>query len=169
MKQQILTQDETIAEITAKHQANAELEIEKFKLSFEVEDARNTLTGKFYSQHDLIDSELSKVTKALHDEHTKAAKALYATQAIQIKDFESKYGVPFLNEPAKAKATTNEKCKYVAQLKDKTGALKYTYNGKNVVGVKGNPITSTIVYKDADGAKQTLNVGTFQTHLSYLA
>jgi hypothetical protein len=43
MKQQILTQDETIAEITAKHQANAELEIEKFKLSFEVEDARNTL------------------------------------------------------------------------------------------------------------------------------
>jgi hypothetical protein len=44
---QILTQDETIAEITAKHQANAELEIEKFKLSFEVEDARNTLTGKF--------------------------------------------------------------------------------------------------------------------------
>jgi hypothetical protein len=24
-----------------------ELEIEKFKLSFEVEDARNTLTGKF--------------------------------------------------------------------------------------------------------------------------
>jgi hypothetical protein len=33
MKQQILTQDETIAEITAKHQANAELEIEKFKLS----------------------------------------------------------------------------------------------------------------------------------------
>jgi hypothetical protein len=26
MKQQILTQDETIAEITAKHQANAELE-----------------------------------------------------------------------------------------------------------------------------------------------
>jgi hypothetical protein len=58
MKQQILTQDETIAEITAKHQANAE--IEKFKLSFEVEDARNTLTGKFYSQHDLIDSELAK-------------------------------------------------------------------------------------------------------------
>jgi hypothetical protein len=56
MKQQILTQDETIA-ITAKHQANAE--IEKFKLSFEVED-RNTLTGKFYSQHDLIDSELAK-------------------------------------------------------------------------------------------------------------
>jgi hypothetical protein len=55
-----LTQDETIAEITAKHQANAELEIEKFKLSFEVEDARNTLTGKFYSQHDLIDSELTK-------------------------------------------------------------------------------------------------------------
>jgi hypothetical protein len=25
----------------------------------------------------------------------KAAKALYAAQAIQIKDFESKYGVPF--------------------------------------------------------------------------
>jgi hypothetical protein len=71
MKQQILTQDETIAEIT-KHQANAELEIEKFKLSFEVEDARNTLTGKFYSQHDLIDSELAK--KKLYDEHTKAAK-----------------------------------------------------------------------------------------------
>jgi hypothetical protein len=65
MKQQILTQDETIAEITAKHQANAELEIEKFKLSFEVEDARNTLTGKFYSQHDLIDSELSKSNKKL--------------------------------------------------------------------------------------------------------
>jgi hypothetical protein len=63
MKQQILTQDETIAEITAKHQANAELEIEKFKLSFEVEDARNTLTGKFYSQHDLIDSELAKEYK----------------------------------------------------------------------------------------------------------
>jgi hypothetical protein len=57
---------------------------------------------------------------------------------------------------------------YVAQLKDKTGALKYTYNG-NVVCVKGEPIKSTIVYKDADGAKQTLNVGTFQTHLSYLA
>jgi hypothetical protein len=54
------------------------------------------------------------------------------------------------------------------QLKDKTGALKYTYNGKDVVGVKGEPIKS-IVYKDADGAKQTLNVGTFQTHLSYLA
>jgi hypothetical protein len=35
MKQQILTQDETIAEITAK-QANAELEIEKFKLSLEL-------------------------------------------------------------------------------------------------------------------------------------
>jgi hypothetical protein len=46
--------------------------------------------------------------------------------------------------------------------------LKYTYNGKDVVGVKGEP-KSTIVYKDADGAKQTLNVGTFQTHLSYLA
>jgi hypothetical protein len=92
MKQQILTQDETIAEITA-NQANAELEIEKFKLSFEVEDARNTLTGKFYSQHDLIDSEHQK--SKLYDEHTKAAKALYATQAIQIKDFESKYGVPF--------------------------------------------------------------------------
>jgi hypothetical protein len=75
----------------------------------------------------------------------------------------------YQNEPAKAKATTNEKCKYVAQLKDKTGALKYTYNGKYVVGVKGEPIKSTIVYKDADGAKQTLNVGTFQTHLSYLA
>jgi hypothetical protein len=58
MKQQILTQDETIAEITAKQMQ--ELEIEKFKLSFEVEDARNTLTGKFYSQHDLIDSELAK-------------------------------------------------------------------------------------------------------------
>jgi hypothetical protein len=26
----------------------------------------------------------------------------------------------------------------------------------NVVGVKGEPIKSTIVYKDADGAKQTL-------------
>jgi hypothetical protein len=63
MKQQILTQDETIAEITAKHQANAELEIEKFKLSLEVDDARNTLTGKFYSQHDLIDSELAKAVK----------------------------------------------------------------------------------------------------------
>jgi hypothetical protein len=37
---------------------------------------------------------------------------------------------------------------------------------KDVVGVKGEPIKSTIVYKDADGAKQ--NVGTFQTHLSYL-
>jgi hypothetical protein len=36
MKQQILTQDETIAEITAKHQANAELEIEKFKLSLKL-------------------------------------------------------------------------------------------------------------------------------------
>jgi hypothetical protein len=35
MKQQILTQDETIAEITAKHQAN-ELEIEKFKLSLKL-------------------------------------------------------------------------------------------------------------------------------------
>jgi hypothetical protein len=46
--------------------------------------------------------------------------------------------------------------------------LKYTYNGKDVVG-EGEPIKSTIVYKDADGAKQTLNVGTFQTHLSYLA
>jgi hypothetical protein len=65
MKQQILTQDETIAEITAKHQANAELEIEKFKLSFEVDDARNTLTGKFYSQHDLIDSELAKKVKSI--------------------------------------------------------------------------------------------------------
>jgi hypothetical protein len=65
MKQQILTQDETIAEITAKHQANAELEIEKFKLSFEVEDARNTLTGKFYSQHDLIDSEVAKAYKRI--------------------------------------------------------------------------------------------------------
>jgi hypothetical protein len=38
---------------------------------------------------------------------------------------------------------------------------------EDVVGVKGEPIKSTIVYKDADGAKQTLNVGTFQTHLSY--
>jgi hypothetical protein len=38
---------------------------------------------------------------------------------------------------------------YVAQPKDKTGALKYTYNGKYVVGVKGEPIKSTIVYKDA--------------------
>jgi hypothetical protein len=51
---------------------------------------------------------------------------LYAAQAIQIKDFESKYGVPFQNEPAKTKATT-EKCKYVAQLKDKTGALNKIY------------------------------------------
>jgi hypothetical protein len=68
--------------------------LKKFKLSFEVEDARNTLTGKFYSQHDLIDSELAKAVK-VYDEHTKAAKALYAAQAIQIKDFESKYGVPF--------------------------------------------------------------------------
>jgi hypothetical protein len=34
MKQQI--QDETIAEITAKHQANTELEIEKFKLSLDL-------------------------------------------------------------------------------------------------------------------------------------
>jgi hypothetical protein len=92
-KQQILTQDETIAEITAKHQANAELEIEKFKLSFEVEDARNTLTGKFYSTR-FNRFWTNKVTKN-YDEHTKAAKALYAAQAIQIKDFESKYGVPF--------------------------------------------------------------------------
>jgi hypothetical protein len=59
--------------------------------------------------------------------------------------------------------------KMYSTTKDKTGALKYTYNGKYVVGVKGEPIKSTIVYKDADGAKQTLNVGTFQTHLSYLA
>jgi hypothetical protein len=35
MKQQILTQDETIAEIT-ENQANAELEIEKFKLSLKL-------------------------------------------------------------------------------------------------------------------------------------
>jgi hypothetical protein len=39
---------------------------------------------------------------------------------------------------------TNEKCKYVAQLKDKTGALKYTYNGKDVVGVKGEQINNSI-------------------------
>jgi hypothetical protein len=55
----------------------------------------------------------------------------------------------------KLKATTNENVG-MWQLKDKTGALKYTYNGKYVVGVKGEPIKSTIVYKDADGAKQNV-------------
>jgi C-terminal processing protease CtpA/Prc len=51
------------------------LKLKVFKLSFD--DARNTLTGKFYSQHDLIDSEVAKAVKELYDEHT-TAKALYA-------------------------------------------------------------------------------------------
>jgi hypothetical protein len=89
----IITNNETIAE-TNRNKANAELKIEKFKTKFGVDDARNTLTGKFYSQHDLIDSEVAKAVKN-YMMNIKAAKALYAAQAIQIKDFESKYGVPF--------------------------------------------------------------------------
>jgi hypothetical protein len=38
---------------------------------------------------------------------------------------------------------------YVAQLKDKTGAL-YTYNGKDVVGVKGNNHQHYHHIQDAD-------------------
>lgn len=66
---------------------------------------------------------------------------------------------------AKKKALSiQDKCEYVAKLADKNGFLKYRYVGGNVVGAKGDPIKSTIVFKDADGNKQTLSVDAYKSH-----
>ena len=132
-------------EIKAYYAAQAEKEIEHLKLSFEVDGAKASLTAKHKGE-----------LKALAVEQAKQSKDLATEQAKEVKAFEAKYGVSFV--PKAQPLSTNEKCKYVMALKGKDGVNKFSFNGTDVIGAKGEPIKSTIIFKDADGNKQSLSV-----------
>jgi hypothetical protein len=152
MKTDSTTLEAKIAEIKAQHQAQAEREIEIYKLSFEVDGARKSLSQKFKAE-----------TNTLEIEVTKLHKDLKAEQAKEITAFESKYGVSFEIKPATPKKksySTNAKAKMISELVI-DGKPKYQYKDGVVVGVKGEPVTSTIVFKDSDKNKQTLAVSAY--------
>lgn len=145
-----------IAEIKAAHEANANREINFYKLSFEVEGASKELAAK----HKAEDKELLSL-------QNKQTKDLLKEQAIDNAGFELKYGIA-LSFPKfkKESVSTNFKCNYISTLKDKNGELKFKYVDGKIVGAKGEPIKSTIIYKDANGIKQSLSVAALINHLS---
>lgn len=148
--------EQKIAEIKAEYETKANSVIEFYKLSFEVEGARKELAAK----HKAEDKELLSL-------QNKQTKDLLKQQAIDNTAFQLKYGVALsLPKFKKESVSTVFKCNYISTLKDKNGELKYKYVDGKIVGAKGEPIKSTIIYKDADGIKQSLSVAALINHLS---
>lgn len=150
-----------IAKIQAQHQAAAAKEIADYKLSFEVENAREDIE----LQHN---SEL--VTLSL--KHKNEIKELAEQQKVDTKAFEVKYNVDFKTlsfayQNDKYYMTTTRKCEEVELLKDKNKKLKYTLNSSNeIVGTKGEVITSTIILPlSPAGKKRTLAVNAFKSYM----
>ncbi|QIH37894.1 hypothetical protein G7A72_03350 [Flavobacterium sp. Sr18] len=145
-----------IAKIKAQHQAAAEKEIEDYKLSFEVDQARKDLSNKIKSD--------------LKDLDTK--------HKAEIKEFEKHYNVDYdvtkkdapLPHDANVKdgyfSLTQTKCEEAVAL-IVNGKPKYSLNADNlVVGTKGEVITSTIMLpKTPAGKKRTLSVNALKSYM----
>ena len=139
-----------IAEIKAAHEANAEREIEQYKLSFEVEGAKKELAAKH-----------RKENKDLVTKHTKEIKALAAEQDKETKEFELKYGVELpTSKQKKESLPVNTKAKMISELMVK-GKPKYQFIDGKILGIKGDEVKSVIVFKDNNNNKQTLNVSNY--------
>lgn len=139
-----------IAEIKAAHEANAEREIEQYKLSFEVEGAKKELAAKH-----------KKENKDLFNNHTKEFRVLAAEQAKETKAFELKYCVDLPSTKDKKESLpVNTKAKMISELMVK-GKPKYQFIDGKIIGLKGDEVKSVIVFKDKDKNKQTLNVSSY--------
>jgi hypothetical protein len=147
--------DAKIAQIKADYEAQAQQEIERYKLSFEVDGARKELEAKHRTELKELDSLIAKQSKELASQQT-----------IDATNFERKYGVAFTIKPKVKPLSTNDKCKYVLDLKDKNDVNKFVFKDGIIIGVKGEPVTSTIIFKDADGNKQSLSVKALLNYLS---
>jgi hypothetical protein len=155
-KLKIQTIDEQIAELKAKREAELQQEIEQLKLASQVDDARFELGLKLKGEFDTLQKKRIKEDIEFQE-----------TIENYHREFETKYGVPYLTEPKKKPLTINEKCKMIAGFRNKDKTPKYKLNeaGTAVVGAKGNELKSTIVFKDEDGDKQTLKADNLLAYL----
>ncbi|PWB25429.1 hypothetical protein [Flavobacterium sp. HTF] len=150
--------DAEIAKVTAQAEKDLAEKIEKIKLSAEIDIARNDLKEKQSSE-----------AIALWTKHSKEKRELEAKHAKQQKDFKTKHGVEYrvasINKVRNVILSTDEKIKLIKSMRNTDNTPKYTLTATGeIVGSKGEPIKSTIVFKN-NGKKETLSVSALATHL----
>lgn len=136
-----------IEAIKAAAAVELKLQIEQATISFNLTNARKELKE--------ILAENDNKHKAAQDNLIKEFEAIYGKNSFepkQLKEFGYSLS-PF------------DKAQYVKTLKDASGKLKYTRDGENIIGTKGEPVNSTIVYKDENGKKQTLSVASLKKYM----
>ena len=124
--------------------------IERLKLSAEIGDAKKALQAQI--KEDIKQQQAS---------FKKAEQELAKTHKELKSSFFLKYGEEFEPSFPKSSKTTlslDEKAKLIE-------AKGYKLSGDSLVNAKGEPVTSTIVFKDANGDKQTLKASTFEKFL----
>lgn len=160
MAKKIITLEEQIAELKSRREAELAKEIEQLKLLAEIDDARFELQQKLQSEWNIFQNK-----KDVEERELRKTFVQYK------KDFEKQYGQPFETELATAKQpslTLNEKLKLVSEMTNDDGTPKYRLNSEKtaIIGAKGEPIRSTIVFKDSNGNKQTVGASTFFKYLN---
>lgn len=152
--------DAEIAKITAQAEKELADKIAKLKLNTEAECARKDLRAQHEIEVVLLQEHQKKQMEKLYEKFKEEAKA-----------FTAKYGIEFYTTTVKDKSkpflpfSTEAKIKLVLALKNEDGSVKYMLNAQEeIVGSKGDPIKSTIVFKHK-GKKETLSVSALANHL----
>jgi hypothetical protein len=159
------TLEQKIEALKEKYNNDLQADIDKLIKSEGANDARSALSKKLYDEY-----------FAFNSKQAKEKKEFEANEAKQKADFEKEYGVPYETEKrllrkksTKPKLSIAEKAKIVFGLKTANGEPKYyIYVNNNMYKLfneKNEEVTSSVVFKDKDGNKQTAIVGTLTSFI----